>query len=235
MKNRGFYPNCYCIPFYCRHKHSNFDSEFHKKIIDDGNIDQEYDYQYSFLYAKDYESLPRYFFERVYVKSTLKNYFSDGKFTCKISFFQKEGNSNSFTSENEGYCCYSNGKCYFYSEKPEEMNGLECPKENGKLKNTCGLAGRFPPINEGQCNGITLVEAFCCYVEVKGETACLRSKTKPKKKETTTEDIKKALSAYYNNNVPENYLVKCEAKKMKGILGKEMIFGFVLFIGSLIF
>lgn len=143
--------------------------------------------------------------------------------------------ANSFTSDNEGYCCYSNGKCYFYSEKPEEMNGLECPKENEKLKNTCGLAGRFPPINEGQCNGITLVEAFCCYVEVKGETACLRSKTKPKKKETTTEDIKKALSAYYNNNVPENYLVKCEAKKMKGILGKEMIFGFVLFIGSLIF
>ena len=86
----------------------------------------------------------------------------------------------SYSDEQNSVCCYdkSNKKCVKKSTDAAPEENIECP-EKTKINNNCGLAGMFQPVNSSQCTGMSLVEAFCCYVEINGDganNACFRSK-----------------------------------------------------------
>ena len=71
-----------------------------------------------------------------------------------------------------------------------EENDLICPNISKlNVPNNCGMAGLYEPKQNTTCNGISLVQGYCCFVRMhkdnEATTACIRTKQLNK-------DIKKA-------------------------------------------
>ena len=102
----------------------------------------------------------------------------------------------------------------------ENDNDLKCPEENKlSVPNNCGMAGLYQPKQNATCNGISLVQGYCCYVEMhKGNDektyACIRTKQLNK-------DIKKPsdqIVAYVKKNGGDGITidsVECGQFKLK--------------------
>ena len=112
--------------------------------------------------------------------------------------------SYSFTVEaDEQKCCYnkSTKKCEAKTINDESSGDLECPDES-TIINRCGSAGVAVPFEASLCTKISLIESYCCYVEVKKKSdgtktaACLRSSDQEDEEDEPTDDIAEQLSEY---------------------------------------
>ena len=109
-------------------------------------------------------------------------------------------------------------------------NNYTCPKKTKTIKNNCGIASLYEPAMESQCTGISLVEAYCCFVKIEGpdaNNACLRSKkfVDNDKHKKNIGEINKVVGYYGNDyKVVE---VKCYGEwKIFNIL----LYSFIIFI-----
>ena len=79
----------------------------------------------------------------------------------------------------------------------QQKDKLECPPKIGlNISNNCGMVGIYMPKNNTQCNGISLVQGYCCFVKIKDNNnstnkfnACLRAKQLNKDKNKAPAEI----------------------------------------------
>ena len=84
-----------------------------------------------------------------------------------------------------GKCCYdsANNKC-------TTDNTATCPDEAVEIKNNCGMSYIYQPVTSDTCTEISLVQGYCCFVKTKaGKTACIRTKSLNKDKNSVTEQM----------------------------------------------
>ena len=82
-------------------------------------------------------------------------------------------------------------------EENNNENNLECPKTITDIFNNCGTAGLYQPESKEVCQEISLVQGYCCFVELSNnETACIRTKNLNKDKNSETKEIKSYIDAY---------------------------------------
>ena len=108
----------------------------------------------------------------------------------------------------------------------QEKDEMDCPKKIGlNISNNCGMVGIYMPKNNTQCNGISLVQGYCCFVKIKDKnnnsnnnnnnnqnfTACLRAKQLNKDKNKVPAEIEK----YVNNNGGVIESVECGQFNLK--------------------
>ena len=126
-------------------------------------------------------------------------------------------NNTDIKNDTKKYQCFSlsynfgNQKCCYDTNlsicvKPENSNdNIECPNE-GIIPNNCGMAGIYQPESESFCKEISLVQGYCCYTKYKKKDdnieyhACLRAKKIMKNKNDPSDDIKKYIELFTNNN-----------------------------------
>ena len=101
----------------------------------------------------------------------------------------------------------------------QEKVEMECPKKIGlNISNNCGMVGIYMPENNTQCNGISLVQGYCCFVKIKDKNenknkynACLRAKQLNKDKNKVPAEIEE----YVNNNRGVIESVECGQFNLK--------------------
>ena len=81
----------------------------------------------------------------------------------------------------------------------EGENDLYCPEKNKlNITNNCGMAGIYMPQKNSTCNGISLVQGYCCFTRIKGNpelTACLRAKQLNKDKSKAPAEIEEYVKS----------------------------------------
>ena len=109
--------------------------------------------------------------------------------------------SLSYNNGNDDACCYKAGTastskgCFKEQTLGSSIpSGYDCQKRS-VIYNNCGMAGVFEPLNSKTCTEISLVQGYCCYVEI-GEDpnknkACIRTKKLEKDVNVTTDQIDK--------------------------------------------
>ena len=101
----------------------------------------------------------------------------------------------------------------------QEKVEMECPKKIGlNISNNCGMVGIYMPEKNTQCNGISLVQGYCCFVKIKDKNenknkynACLRAKQLNKDKNKVPAEIEK----YVQNKGGEIESVECGQFNLK--------------------
>lgn len=140
-----------------------------------------------------------------------------------------------YPNEEEGgvfqdLCCYNNAthKCTTFTEG----KGVICPTASSadSIQNRCGNSGVYEPHEDSDCTGVSLVEAYCCYVETEVDgvkhTACLRSKDM-KDKDDWTDDINDQLKKFPNH---KKQRIKCAGGFIKNALYSAVVLiAFALF------
>ena len=108
-------------------------------------------------------------------------------------------------------CCYDNDnkKCV-----DESVSDSVCP-EMTDIPNNCGMAGIYKPKTKEICTEISLVQGYCCFVQIKNKgTACIRTKELNKDKNTVTDQMKQYIQDN-NVNPDEIDFVLCKGNYIK--------------------
>lgn len=136
------------------------------------------------------------------------------------SYYPKEDGKEVY----QDLCCYNNETHKCTTDPNIDPGHTECPKEyvEGKsIQNRCGNSGIFEPHEPSDCTSVSLVEAYCCYVEteVDGEThsACLRSSDMASKDEEKdfTDDVLEELKKFPKHQKKK---IICSAQHIKNAL-----------------
>ena len=126
---------------------------------------------------------------------------------------------------NNSVCCYNNitNECMTINNETynnetdivqtnnNETNDFQCP-ETPIIPNNCGFAGIFEPLDAKVCNGISLVQGYCCYTLLKlydvEKHSCLRTKVLSKDKNKPSNALTKYVKAI--NSTIEILKVECK-------------------------
>lgn len=142
---------------------------------------------------------------------------SNTRADCFSYSYYPDGNGGVY----QNLCCYNNSTHKCTTE--EESKDIECPKyvEGKSMQNRCGNSGIFEPQDPSDCTSVSLVEAYCCYVETEldGEkhSACLRSSDMANKddEQAFTDDVLEELKKFPKHQKKK---IKCSAQHIKNAL-----------------
>jgi len=126
-RNNLNFPNCYCLPLFCRDQNTKKNSQFEKLIkeklnIEDDNFDISYTGKYNY-----------YMFELESPFSKINEFFDREKFSfrCKIDFDKKNADSNKSFSANIYESKYNNDNIFLmYLYNLENLNNITNDLDN---------------------------------------------------------------------------------------------------------
>ena len=131
----------------------------------------------------------------------------------------------SFNNINTGECCYNkdsgDNKQYCVIQGTSVTGSLKCPSDyESKIANNCGMARFYQPQTSATCTDISLVDAYCCYVETTNhDTACIRQdEIDENDKNKIYEEMRNAvkrLKISTDTTIPEVKSVVCEGNYMQ--------------------
>jgi hypothetical protein len=131
-----------------------------------------------------------------------------------------------------GKCCYdsANNKC----TTTNTGTGIQCPDEAVEIKNNCGITYIYQPVTSDICTEISLVQGYCCFIKTKaGNTACIRTKSLNKDKNSVTDQMtdyaSKCKEADGSNGNAEIVSVICVGAYLKFYWLLFIIITFIIF------